>query len=51
MLLSYFTDGFTSDLRDHVKEPDRVGAVLFDHVGLPCSSRKLSLECSEKVAP
>eukprot|EP00438_Fugacium_kawagutii_P013451 Skav225992 [mRNA] locus=scaffold4003:161449:163482:+ [translate_table: standard] len=25
-----FTDGFTSDPRDRVKKPDRVGAVLFD---------------------
>ena len=25
-----FTDGFSPDLRDQVKLPDRVGAVLFD---------------------
>lgn len=25
-----FTDGFTSDPRDRVKKPDRVGAVMFD---------------------
>lgn len=31
-----FTDGFTSDPRDRVKQPDRVGAVLFDpNLGAP----------------